>query len=240
MSAILVLVLGVGAGPPAEAKSAAGKPSSAREALQPFNLLVGSWKGTGTPEGTRDERAAGLWTETISWGWQFKGQDVCLTATFDKGKHFSKGELRYAAETGTYQLSLTAADKSAATYAGALKDKVLTLDRTDGPAGEDQRLVVSLLHHNRHLVRFETRPKGSALGFVKKWQVGATKAGVPFADAPKGPECIVSGGLGTMKVSYKGQEYYVCCSGCRDAFKDDPEKFINEAKEAAAKAKDKK
>ncbi|MBX9625646.1 MAG: hypothetical protein K2X82_17720 [Gemmataceae bacterium] len=231
MVAAVVVVLAVAAGEPL-----AGKPASPKEALQALNLLVGSWKGTGTPEGTRDERAAGLWTETTAWGWQFKGQDVCLTATFDKGKHFSKGELRYAAGKGVYQLALTAADGSTAAFAGALKGKVLTLDRTDGPAGEDQRLVLSLLHHNRHLVRFETRPKGSALGFVKKWQVGATKEGVPFADVPKGPECIVSGGLGTMKVTHKGETYFVCCSGCRDAFKDEPEKFIKESKEAAAKA----
>jgi hypothetical protein len=97
--------------------------------------------------------------------------------------------------------------------------------------------VFSLLHDNRYLYRLETRPAGSTVGFSKKFQVGATKEGVPFANAPKGPECIVSGGLGTMKVSSQGKDYYVCCSGCRDAFKDDPEKYI---KEAEKKAKEKK
>ena len=109
--------------------------------------------------------------------------------------------------------------------------------RTDGPAGEEQRLVFSLLHSNRHLYRFETRPAGTTVAFGKKYQVGATKEGEPFATAAKGPECIVSGGLGTMKVTYKGKEYYVCCSGCRDEFKENPEKYI---KEAEAKAKEKK
>ena len=117
------------------------------------------------------------------------------------------------------------------------KDKVLTLTRTGGPAGEEQRLVFSLLHHNRHLYRFDTRPAGTTVAFAKKYQVGATKEGVAFADVPKGPECIVSGGVGTMKVSYKGKDYYVCCSGCRDEFKDNPEKYI---KEAEARAKEKK
>jgi YHS domain-containing protein len=37
-------------------------------------------------------------------------------------------------------------------------------------------------------------------------------------------------------VSYNGKDYYVCCSGCRDAFKENPEKYIKEA-EAKAKAK---
>lgn len=229
--AIALLLL---AAPAAEAPAA---PKSAREALQPFNVLIGSWKGTGMPEGTREERQNGLWTETLRWGWTFKGDDAWLVVTIDKGKYFTEGELRYNAGKGNYQLTLTAHDKSTATFAGTLKDKILTLDRTDGGASEDQRLVFSLLHFNRHLYRMDTKPKGSEVGYMKKWQVGATKEGVPFADVPKGPECIVSGGLGTMKVLYQGKEYYVCCSGCRDAFKDDPEKYI---KEAAAKAKEKK
>ncbi len=210
-----------------------------KEGLQPFNVLVGSWKGTGLPEGTKEERAAGAWEETVAWEWKFKDKDAWLAVTFAKGKHFTKGELRYTPDKDAapkYTLALTTADKTTATFAGALtdKDKVLALTRTDGPAGEEQRLVFSLLHSNRHLYRFETRPAGTTVAFGKKYQVGATKEGEPFATATKGPECIVSGGLGTMKVSYKGKDYYVCCSGCRDEFKENPEKYI---KEAEAKAK---
>jgi len=213
-------------------------PITAREALQPMNVLVGSWKGTGYPEsGTKEERAAGLWTETVAWAWQFKGDDAWLAATFVKGKHFAAGELRYSVEKAAYQFVAVAADKTKRTFTGTLKDKVLTLERADTAAGEDQRLVFTLLHHNRHLYRFDTRAAGSALGFVKKFQVGATKEGVPFAEVVKGPECIVTGGVGTMKVSYNGRDYYVCCSGCRDEFKADPEKYI---KEALLKANEKK
>ncbi|HXD88256.1 MAG TPA: YHS domain-containing protein [Urbifossiella sp.] len=201
-------------------------PATPREALKPFNVLVGSWKGTGMPEGTREQRAAGLWTETVGWGWQFDKDDAWLTASFAKGKYFKDGELRYSVEKQTYQLTLTTTDKKKQIYSGKLKDKVLTLVRSGGPAGEEQRIVFSLLHHNRHLYRLETRAANSAPEFTKMWQVGATKEGVPFAEVPKGPECIVSGGLGTMKVIYKGKEYYFCCTGCRDAFKEDPEKWI--------------
>lgn len=214
-----------------------------KDALQPFNVLVGSWKGSGTPEGTKEERAAGAWEETINWGWKFKDQDAWLVVTFTKSKHFTKGELRYTPEKDAAQprftLTLTTPDKTTATFVGTLtdKDKVLALTRTDGPAGEEQRLVFSLLHFNRHLYRLETRPANAAVAFTRKYQVGATKEGVAFADVPKGPECIVSGGLGTMKVTHKGKDYYVCCSGCRDEFKADPEKYI---KEAEAKAKEKK
>ena len=114
---------------------------------------------------------------------------------------------------------------------------MLTLTRTDGSKDEEQRLVFSLLHHNRHLYRIETRPAGTTVAFTRKFQVGATKEGVDFANVAKGPECIVSGGLGTMKVSHKGKDYWVCCTGCRDEFKENPEKYI---KEFEAKAKEKK
>ena len=216
-----------------------------KEALQPFNVLVGSWRGSGAPDGTKDERLAGAWDETVAWEWKFKDKDAWLEVTFTKGKYFTKGELRYTPDKDAkepaprFTLTLTGTDKSTSTYVGGLsdKDKVLTLTRTDGPASEEQRLVFSLLHHNRHLYRSETRPANTTVAFTRKYQVGATKEGVAFADVPKGPECIVSGGLGTTKVSYKGKDYFVCCSGCRDEFRSDPEKYI---KEAEAKAKEKK
>jgi len=237
MYAILLFAfLNVGTTFPDSPKDNLSKPASSKDALQPFNVLVGSWKGTGAPEGTKEERTTGGWTETIAWSWQFKDNDAWLTTTFEKGKYFTKGELRYTPEKDQprFTLTLTSPDKTTSTYIGSLKEKVLTLDRTEGPVGESQRIVITMLHFNRYLYRMETRPAGTTVAFTKQYQVGATKEGVPFADVPKGPECIVSGGLGTIKVSYKGKDYWVCCTGCRDAFKEEPEKYI---KEAEAKAK---
>ncbi len=37
---------------------------------------------------------------------------------------------------------------------------------------------------------------------------------------------MVTGGAATIAVSYGGQTYYVCCTGCRDAFTAAPEKFV--------------
>ena len=58
-----------------------------------------------------------------------------------------------------------------------------------------------------------------------------------MAAGQKGPECIVTGGLGTMQVSFGGNTYYVCCTGCRDAFNDDPAKIIAEYKARKAKGR---
>ena len=43
--------------------------------------------------------------------------------------------------------------------------------------------------------------------------------------------CIISQGLGTIAVSYQGKTYWVCCSGCKAAFEDDPQRWIARAAE---------
>jgi hypothetical protein len=202
---------------------------SAKEALQSFRDLIGSWRGSGTPEGTRAEKARGAWQETIGWEWQFQGEPA-LKATFDKGKYFAEGRLRYVADKDQYRFEVRTVDKTEVVFEGALKEKVLTLDREDEGKKETQRLTFHFLHDNRYLCNYEVKPAGRTT-FTRVYQVGATKEGEPFAagGGSSGPECIVTGGLGTTAVSYKGKTYYVCCSGCRDAFKEDPEKFIKEA-----------
>ena len=213
---LLTLALVAGAGP--------------TEPFQPLTPLVGSWKGTGTPDGTKAEREAGFWSETIEWAWQFKKDDAALVGTIANGKHFAKFELRYLAEKKQFQLTATKPDKTTEVFLGLLtvgkqKEQLLTVARTEDAAKQTHRLVFTLLHANRYLYRYDVKPAG-VTAFARKYQVGATKQGEPFAEANTGPECVVSGGQAKIPVVHNGKTYYVCCSGCKDAFKDDPEKFI--------------
>jgi ribosomal protein L24E len=210
---------------------------TAKEALQAFHDLIGSWRGTGTPEGSPEDKRRGFWTETDNWEWQFKGGDAWLKVVFDKGKHFTSGELRYLPEQDQFQLTVQTSARERLTFTGTLKDKLLTLDRVDEKTQETQRVVIHILHNNRYQYRYEVKP-ANRLTFARLWQVWGTKEGVPFASGDGKPECIVSGGLGTMAVTYNGKTYYVCCSGCRDAFREEPEKYIKEY-EAKQKAKGK-
>jgi YHS domain len=212
-----------------------------KEALKEFNSLIGSWRGTGEPEGTRQEKQRGFWVESQNWEWQFKGDDAWLKVDIDKGKYFARGELRYLPDKDLYRLTLVTPDKEELAFDGPLKDGKLTLERADEKKKEAQRIVVTLLHANRFLYRYEVKPENRS-DFSRVWQVGVTKEGVAFAGAGDNqPECVVSGGLGKIPVTYKGQTYYVCCTGCRDAFKDDPEKYIKEYQERKAnEAKEKK
>ena len=40
-----------------------------------------------------------------------------------------------------------------------------------------------------------------------------------------------------MQVTYKGETYYVCCTGCKQAFDADPERILKEYRERLAEVK---
>ena len=196
-----------------------------KEALHIFNELIGVWKGTAQPAGSLEDQRNNFWIEKIDWQWQFKGNDAWLVMDFKKSKNFQSGELRFLPEKDLFQLTMKTVDKKAQTYTGKMVKRALILDREE--AGEGQRLVITMLHPNRYLYRYEVRPKGKTL-FSMRYRVGATREGVPFAEGSGQPECIVSGGFGTIPVSHNGQKYFVCCSGCRDEFNANPAKYIKE------------
>jgi hypothetical protein len=202
-----------------------------RQALQVFGDLIGTWRGTGTPTVPIGAKAD-FWTETIAWEWQFKGDDAWLKVNFEKSKNFTGGELRYMADKDEYALTLRTPAKEILTFSGLLKERVLTLEREQN--GEIHRLVFTLLHPERYLYRYDVRPKGKVL-YARKYQVGATREDVSFAAGDGKPECVVSGGLGTIPVMYQGKTYHVCCSGCRTEFNENPAKYIAEYEAKKAK-----
>jgi hypothetical protein len=204
-----------------------------KEALQGFQELIGPWRATGEPgTGTAAEKAKGFWKETISWSWKFKGDDAWLTFTAEKGKHFTAGELRSLGDD-KFRLLLTGTDGKPQSFEGKLtnKGRRLVADRVDKDRAEDARLTLSLVGDIRYQYTLETKPLDRKL-YSKVFQIGATREGESLAKAAKSnaPECVVSGGLGTTRVTYKGETFYVCCSGCAEAFKDNPEKYIAEFK----------
>ena len=69
------------------ARSTADEPAppTAKQALQGFNDLIGVWRGTGTPVGSREEQQKNFWVEAMTWGWQFKGNDAWLSITIKGG-----------------------------------------------------------------------------------------------------------------------------------------------------------
>ena len=213
--------------------------SDAKEALRGFQELIGPWRATGEPvSGSSAEKARGFWKESINWVWKFKGDDAWLVFTIDNGKYFKGGELRFLPTQEKYRLTMFGIDGGKQIFEGKLSTngRKLVAERVDVERPEDSRLTLSLVGDIRFQYSFETRPKDRKL-YTKVFQVGATREGESLAGAAKSnhPECVVSGGLGTIRVTHKGETYYVCCTGCLEAFKDDPEKYIKEFKEKKAK-----
>lgn len=202
-------------------------------ALQKLNDFVGDWKGTGGPDKPKPDPRDPAWKETISWSWKFQGEDKWLAFQVKDGKQIKAGEVRYRAPQKDYELTLTDAKDQKSTFTGRCDDKgYFTFERTDPASGDTQQVVMNTAAEGvRFIYRYAVRPKGRSV-FNKIWMVSASREGESLgakSGGNKGPECIVTGGLGTITVSYKGKTYYVCCTGCKDAFESNPEKYINAA-----------
>jgi YHS domain-containing protein len=206
-----------------------------QEALKPFAGLVGDWRGTGQPQ---RGSAKGAWTETGGWAWKLSPDHAALELTVGKGKFLRSATLRRGKGPNAFALDAVLADGAKRTYVGTHAEKkplALTAEPPDGDG--PRRVVLTPLHDTRFLLLFEgAGAEGS--GFRKLAEVGYTRQGVAFAAGESGPLCIVTEGRGTTQVSYKGKTYWVCCSGCKDLFNDDPEAVLAEAA-AREKAKQK-
>jgi YHS domain len=201
--------------------------AKAKQALQALNDYVGSYKGNGSPETPRPD-PKDTWGERVNWSWRFKGDDCWLQMEVEKGKHLKRADLRYLPGKELYQLTTVAADGENQVYEGKLKDEILILDRIAPDSKETQRLKMNTAGDGtRFIYRLERKRPGRTI-FAKEYKVECSKEGESLSGGGKKNECIVTGGIGTIAVSFKGMTYYVCCSGCRDAFQEDPEKYVRE------------
>lgn len=209
-------------------RSAAGdRPRDAKEALQALQDYIGGWKGNA---GWEKDKSS-IWKEGAEWSWRFKGKDAWFSVDMTGSKLFKKGELRYLAAKDAYQLRLIDKDGAPIEFEGELAKGYLTLERVDPKTKEGQQIKINMGGAGLRLIlAYSTRLPDRKI-YNKVFQVAYTKEGESFGTAgTKKPECVVTEGLGTMAVSYMGVTYYVCCSGCRDAFNENPAKVIADYK----------
>jgi len=206
-----------------------------QEALAEFNPLVGGWRGVGQPQRNSNK---GSWIESAEWTWEIKKDHVGLRYAVKEGKQLAGGLLTWDPKSRAFVLKATLPDSSQRIYTGALSGTKLTLQSPADAEGAVHQIVVTLKDEKRTLVLFQVRPKDQQQ-FTRVAEVGYTREGTKLADeGVGGPECIVTGGKGSMSTSYQGKTYYFCCTGCRDAFLDDPDAIIAQAEEKARKKKD--
>ncbi len=203
-----------------------------KEALAALQEFIGDWKGNGGPDKLKPAANDPIWTENLKWTWRFKGDDVSIAFEVKDGKVFKTGEVRYLLDKKKYQLTAVDKDDKKLVYDGDFNsDKgILTLERTDADTKETQRIEMNTAAEGIRLIYRVSHKKDGTTVYVKDYLVQATKEGQSLGAKEKKVECVVSGGLGTIPVSFKGETFYVCCSGCKDAFNESPEKFIAEFK----------
>ena len=205
----------------------------------PLEYLVGGWKGTGIPAKNRLKG----WPEKHSWAWKFaKGKPVGMTLEITGGKALAKADISRDAKTGGFRLVGTDPDGNPIQFAGKLDDSgVLKLDRVDPPAEIGQERLDITVPQSAEKIRYTMkmfRKAPDAPQFASVVEANVGKEGESFAAGGAGadlPKCLITGGAGTMSVAYMGKSYPVCCSGCRDEFNDNPEKYVKKYLEKVAK-----
>jgi YHS domain-containing protein len=212
------------AAPVAEHKGHAHS-SASKEALSQFNSLIGGWRGIGQP---RRGSSSGSWSEKAEWVWDFSRPEPAIRFDVSQGKLMKSARLTFDEKAGLFRAAVDLAAGGTRTYEGKLDDDRLVMASKPDAKGEIHRLTITRLNDKRTIVLFEKgRSTARTLGRVA--EVGYTREGTRLAvEGRDGPECIVTGGKGTIQVSYKGQTYYVCCSGCKQAFDENPEKILAE------------
>jgi hypothetical protein len=203
--------------------------------------LVGRWKGQGIPKEKGANPLRG-WTETHSWAWIFAdGKPAGLSVTIDGGKVVAKGKLTHDAASNRYRMEASEPGPRGGRMVleGKLDPagKRLVLERTEasGAGAKESGKVRLSLRPNANFIRYtmaEDRQEPGDFQYSPVIEVGLTKEGESFAGGSttsERPRCIVTGGAATMTLAYQGQSFPICCTGCRDEFNDNPQKYLKKA-----------
>lgn len=225
-------------GPKNDTKATALSRDAQQKLLQPFAALIGGWRGVGQPKRGSNR---GAWTEKTEWVWDFSKTKVSILGRIEKGKLAKTIRVRPGQTAGIFVVELEPVKGDVVKFTSKRDGKKIVGESVAGKDGYVQRLTVTQLNENRALLLLEKR-RANQTFYSRIAGVGYTRAGTSLAVAGSGEiVCVVTGGKGTIAVSHKGKKYYVCCSGCKSAFEDDPEGILADyrerLKEEAAKKK---
>ena len=195
--------------------------------LQPLQDFIGSWRGVGQP---RRGSTVGSWKQLDKWQWKFEEDRASLYFSTMDGKFFRDGRLRAAGKEGTYELVANPQQEKSdpQSFRGKLDEAGrLVLLNPDAIAGQPARITLRLLARGDRMTMLIEQRLGKSF-YSRLAEIGCTREGSGFGKGQAFPECIVSGGRGTIEVTFEGKEYFVCCSGCKDFFDDDPRQALAE------------
>jgi hypothetical protein len=218
--------------------------------LRPLQIVLGKWNGV-------VNKAAA--SEVHEWLWDLRTdkQFPSLVLNVPEGNFFNKARITFDPRVNKYMMTTVDEEGVTRKY-----DGVFTSEPEDVPEGDGKtvhrtfklrlseiptpdrntrwQFVFNQQKNNRYLLEVY-RAKGKS-DYRRVDTIGTQRDGTSLArsDEDYGDRtCVISQGLGTSQVSFKGKSYWVCCSGCAAAFNDDPETWIARF-EAKKKEMDKK
>lgn len=246
--------------PAAGSKSAAAMPDEKKVAtvmaeLKPFQTMFGEWRWVTQRKFGKSAKGG----EDLKWVWDFKTDKSQPAIKFHTDSHpyFHAGSLTYIPGDSKFRLTTESPEGEQRVFEGTwaeggepaetLEGKKtehsfkLQLAQVSPKEGEQWRVVINQQNNDRYLFDLKKKPpQGTQFGPLDV--VASQRQGSSFAatdsDNP-GPKCIISGGLGSSTVTYKGKSYPVCCSGCAAAFNDDPERWLAKLAKTEAEMKKK-
>jgi hypothetical protein len=198
--------------------------AAATRALAPLQPCVGSWRGVGQPKRGSNQ---GAWTEECDFEWQFPETGSELVAHLRGNPYFRQLRFKPGAADGQFLLVALPVEPNSEEqrFVGSRENGAFVFTAENRQEGRPARITLRLAAGGDRLLTLFEKPQGASL--VRLAEVGATRQGSSFAkNARSGPECIVTGGLGTIAVEYKGKKYFVCCGGCRDYFLENAEAVL--------------
>ncbi|MFG0334258.1 MAG: hypothetical protein ACF8TS_12910 [Maioricimonas sp. JB049] len=224
---------------------ALASPAASRQQLldrmMPLQVMLGDWRGI-TQREAGDFKGLG----DLNWVWDFQTDrnQPALVMASDGGPYFRQMRLTYLTDRDVFQLTGVDGDDVSRTFEGTFSEPVeefqgddrrlhrrYRLEFTETEPADPKnawKIVFDQQDNNRYLLEMHRR-RGSR--FRRFDPVGTQRKGTSFAlnvEDYGDKECIISGGLGTIQVSYEGKTYWVCCTGCKAAFEEDPATWIAE------------
>lgn len=226
-----LVILVARAEPPAAEPEVAG-----RAALERFQPLVGHWKGVGQPKRGSSKDA---WSEECEWKWAFAPTQTALRWVAPQGKWLKEARLESLGGSG-FRLTGQTPTGRPLVLEGKIDAQGALVLLAKSPQPEDPaRITLRTVAGGDRLVVLFEKP-GPGENYTRLAEVGYTRRGSDFGAGTTYVECVVTGGVGTIPVTFEGKTYYVCCGGCRDYFNENPAEVLAEYRaRRAAKAAEK-